>query len=309
MVHSLPSDIIRLIIDEFKGCRSSLKRFSLVNRSEWLSHSRNLLFGSITLLDYRIDSFLSLCISPCSTLRWSIRDIRLLQCRLSLSNGREVTSVCSSPVDSSINKLLAWRTASSASVEYPHLSMAEFLCNLQHLVIGGVQWWGLTESAKCVIPSFVRVTTLELHHVDFRTGDEFVYLLCSLPALECLVLDRVIRHNSSMVLGLEPISDIIANTTLPLIHTIRCRNILQGSGSIIEALIPFCSTMRSLDFQFLGYPLASIDSCLAVAHLITATGSSLRVLSVKLPGNLERDTGKYNMYCNNFVLTAHISLK
>jgi len=91
------------------------------------------------------------------------------------------------------------------------------------------------------------------------------------------------------VVGLEPISDNIANTTLPPIHTIRCRNILQGSGSIIEALLPFCSTMKLLDFQLLGYPLASIDSCLAVAHLITATGSSLRSLLLKLPGNFERD--------------------
>jgi len=173
----------------------------------------------------------------------------------------------------------------SSSAEFPRLSMAEFLHNLQRLAIGGVQWRDLTDPARAAMHSgFLRVTTLELIHADFRSGDEFFRLLCSFPALESLILDHIIHRDSLIP---EPQSDT-AKTTLPSINTIRFRNIMCGSKAIIDALLPFCSTIVLLDVHFLGHPLAALDSYLAISHLITTTGGSLQRLSIELRGSLHK---------------------
>ncbi|KIK67056.1 hypothetical protein GYMLUDRAFT_54910 [Collybiopsis luxurians FD-317 M1] len=295
MIPSLPRDVLCLVIDEFKDCRVSLTTFSLVNHSVWLDYSRHLLFHSVTVLDHRVDEFLRLCRSPYSTLGRSIQNLRLLQRRISRNDEVDTSMDCSSPLDPhslTINKVF---TRKSDSTGYP--IMVDCLLNLRQLAFGGFEWWNISESAKNSIHSGFRgVTTLELAHADFRNGNELSRLLSSFTALERLVLDRVIQRNPS---ALDP-EPILASTDLaspPSVHTIQLKNMLPSSTGIINSLIPFAPTLTSLTIHLLpSRALASLDSYLAVAHLITAAGKSLQELSVFLPaGQHSSGSGKLDI--------------
>lgn len=265
----LPNELVGLIIDHLHDDKPTLKICALVCR-DWIAPSRFHIFHDIHCYQNGVDTFISLCDSPFSTIHRANTCAFRLSTHLFVVGEPEVQQLQNSPA---LNKLLTWRSSDGQK------TLATLLSQLRILALDWVGWWTLSHFAKETLAQFESLRELKTWNVVFETQDQFLALLGAFPKLEVLSMGgNYFRHREATANPGDPSLNIALP---PRLHTISMKSLDDRSAPVVDALVP-CHSLRVFHFHVVKFSDSGFACWDAIGKLLASAGPSLEVFSARV---------------------------